>query len=138
MKTRSNDQSGFTLIECTFALLITMIGVLGAAGLLAVGIRKQVEARDTTSASSFAKAKIEQLQNTSPASALRARGGQLNADVVGYNDSPDPRYRRRWKIETYPLDAGVPANTQRITVQIVPATPGVRLPNVQVTALMAD
>ena len=133
---KSKRQAGFTLIECLIAMIITTIGLLAVSGLMAVGIRLQTESRDVVAANSFAKAKIEELQNYAPTAAQRARGGSLTTNVTNYNDSPDARFQRRWLIETYPNDAGVPANTQRITLVIIPNSPGVRLPNIRIVVLM--
>ncbi len=129
-------QSGFTLIECLVAMVITTIGLLAVAGLIAVGIRLQTESRDAISANSLAKAKIEELQNYAPTATQRARGGSLTSNVASYNDSPDSRYQRRWLIETNPTDAGVPANTQRITVVVVANSPDVRLPDIRIVVLV--
>ena len=133
---KSRRQSGFTLIECLIAMVITTVGLLAVAGLMAVGIRLQTDSRDAISANSLAKAKIEELQNYTPTVTQRARGGSLTSNIASYNDSPDSRYQRRWLIETNPTDAGVPANTQRITVVVVGNTPDVRLPNIRVIVLV--
>lgn len=129
-------QNGFTLIECLVAMVITTIGLLAAAGLVGVGIRLQTESRDAIAANALARAKVEELQNYPPNAAQRARGGSLTTNVTGYNDSTDTRFRRRWLVETRPLDAGVPAGTQRVTVVVVPNTQGVRLPSVELKVLV--
>jgi prepilin-type N-terminal cleavage/methylation domain-containing protein len=131
-------QRGSTLIECLIAMVITTVGLLAAAGLIGVGIRLQTESRDAIAANALARAKIEELQNYLPSAAARARGGSLTTNVNSYHDSPDTRFRRRWLIETRPADSGVPAGTQRITVVVVPNTPGVRLPPIQIRALVKD
>jgi prepilin-type N-terminal cleavage/methylation domain-containing protein len=135
-KIKTKRQSGFTLIECLVAMVITTIGLLAVVGLITVGIRLQSESRDAISANSLAKAKLEELQNYAPTATQRARGGSLTNNTANYNDSPDPRYQRRWLIETYPTDAGVPANTQRITVVMVANTPDVRLPDIRIVVLV--
>jgi prepilin-type N-terminal cleavage/methylation domain-containing protein len=133
---KTNRQQGFTLIECLVAMVITTIGLLAVVGLIAVSIRLQTESRDATAANSFAKAKIEELQNYAPTATQRARGGSLTADVTNYNDTPDVRYHRRWLIETYPTDAGVPSGTQRITVIVIANEGGVRLPSIELKTLV--
>lgn len=133
-----NRQDGFTLIECLIAMVITTIGLLAVAGLMGVGIRLQTESRDAIAATSFAKAKIEELQNYAPTAAQRTRGGNLTTNVTNYNDSPDARFQRRWLIETNPTDAGVPANTQRITVVITAQNPGIRLPITRLVVLVPN
>lgn len=131
-----DGQSGFTLIECLVAMVITTVGLLAAAGLIGVGIRLQTESRDAIAANAFARAKIEELQNYTPSATQRARGGSLTSNVANYNDSPDTRFRRRWLVETRPADPGVPAGTQRITIVVVPNVSGVRLPPIEVKALV--
>lgn len=135
-ETKSKRQSGFTLIECLVAMVITTIGLLAVAGLMAVGIRLQTESRNVISANSLAKAKIEELQNYAPTATQRARGGSLTGNVANYNDSPNSNFQRRWLIETNPADAGVPANMQRITVVIVGNTPDIRLPDIRIVTLV--
>jgi Tfp pilus assembly protein PilV len=137
IKSTTDNESGFSMIECLFGMVITMIGLLAMAGLIVVGLRFQVESRDLTTANSLARAKLEQLHNTSPTSAERARGGSLVTNVTNYNDSlSNGRYRIRWQVEVYPTDAGVPKDTQRITVVIVPDRPDVLLPPVQIVSLL--
>jgi|GEM_PF-1265008 len=135
-KTSKNvQQGGFTLIECLIAMVITLVGLLAVANLIVVGIRLQTESRDSTAAMALARAKIEQLQNYAPAAPQRVRGGSLTTDTIGYFDTPDTRFTRRWQVEINPTDAGVPSGTQRITVVVVPNRGGVRLPPVKVAVL---
>jgi prepilin-type N-terminal cleavage/methylation domain-containing protein len=132
----TNCQRGFSLIECLITMVITTIGLLAVVSLIAVGISLQTESRDATTANSFARAKMEELQNYAPTATQRARGGSLTSDVSNYNDAPDVRYRRRWQIETYPTDAGVPAGTQRITIMVIANEGGVRLPPIVIKTLV--
>lgn len=129
-------QSGFTLIECLIAMVITTVGLLSVAGLISIGIRLQTESRDAILAGSLARAKVEELQNYAPTASQRVRGGSLTANISNYNDSPDSRYTRRWQIETYPTDAGVPQGTQKITVALVSNYEDVRLPSIQIVTLV--
>ncbi len=131
-----SEVSGFSLIECLIAMVITTIGLLAVAGLMGVGIRLQTESRDATAANSLARAKIEELQNYAPSAAQRVRGGSLTSNTANYNDSPDARFQRRWQIETSPTDAGVPANTQKITVVLVANNKGIRLPDIRLVSLV--
>lgn len=142
LKKVSGQQAGFTLIECVIAMVITMIGVLATVALMAVGVRMQVVARDSTAGNAYARAKIEQLQNYSHTATQRcppavgASCGSTTSDVTNYNDVVDGRYRRRWLIENSSV-TGVPANTQRITVVVTPDIPGVLMPDVSVVALVS-
>jgi prepilin-type N-terminal cleavage/methylation domain-containing protein len=139
MKSLHNNNSpekGFSLIECLVAMVITTIGLLAVAGLIGVGIRLQTESRDATAATAFARAKIEQLENFAPTAAERAAGGSITANVANYNDTPDPKYRRRWLIETNATNAAVPVGTQRITISMTANQLGVRLPAVRLSVLV--
>ena len=131
---KRNNQSGFSLLECLFALVITVVGLTAVAGLVVEAIRLQAVSRDATAANALVKAKIEELRNFAPTAPRRAAGGSLTGNVTNYNDSPDARFRRRWQIEN--PTAGVPAGTQRVTVTILSNRPDVRLPNIQVQVLM--
>ena len=132
-----SDQKGFTLIECMIAMVITTIGLLAVVGLMVVGIRLQTESRDAIAANSLARAKIEELQNYAPTASQRVRGGSLTSNTTSYNDTPDSRFQRRWQIENNPTDAGVPSETQRITVSVISNSPSVRIPSVKVQSLVS-
>jgi prepilin-type N-terminal cleavage/methylation domain-containing protein len=129
------EPAGFSLVECLIAMVITTIGLLAVAELIVVGVRLQAESRDATSANSLARSKVEELQNYPPTASQRVRGGSLTSNVANYNDSPDPRLLRRWQVEVYPTDAGVPSGTQRITVVVVPNQGGERLPPIKLAVL---
>lgn len=135
-KAKKPDQLGFSLLECIFALVITVIGLTAVLGLVVEAIRLQTFSRDAVTANAIAKAKIEELRNYAPTATQRARGGSLTSNTANYNDSPNDRFRRRWRIETHPTDAGVPAGTQRVTVTSLANRPDVRLPDIQIQVLM--
>lgn len=136
LRANQDRQAGFSLIECLISMVITTVGLLAVLGLIGVGVRLQTESHDATSANSYARAKIEELQNYARTAPQRNRGGSLSANVANYNDTPDTRYRRRWRIETYPVDAGVPSGTQRITVTVIANEPGILLPLIELRALV--
>lgn len=85
----TNKNAGFSLLECMFALVITVVGLLAVAGLVVEAIRLQTVSRDATIANALAKAKIEELRNYAPTATQRARGGNLANNVTDYNDSPE-------------------------------------------------
>ncbi len=136
MNNVDEKQKGFSLIECLIAMVITTVGLLAVAGLIAIGIRLQTDSRDAITATSLAKAKTEELQNYSPTSSQRIRGGSSTTNVTNYNDLPDDRFRRRWQIEEYPSGAGVPQGMQRITVSVIANRSDVRLPTTKISALV--
>jgi len=119
------------------AMVLTLVGLLAVANLIVVGIRLQTESRDATAANAFAREKIEELENYAPIATQRVRGGSLTSDVANYFDTPDVRFKRRWLIETNPTDAGVPANTQRLTITVIPNQGGVLLPPVQLAVVVS-
>ena len=116
--------------------MIIAIGLTAALGLVVSAINLQSLSRDTNIANGLVKAKIEELSNYAPTAVERTRGGSLTTDVANYNDASDPRFRRRWLIEEYPTDAGVPMGTQRITITILPNRPDIEIFDVQVQILL--
>jgi prepilin-type N-terminal cleavage/methylation domain-containing protein len=136
MKAQKHNQDGFTLLECMFALVITVIGLTAVLGLVVSAINLHMFSRNGNDAREVSKAKIEQLRNFAPSAAERARGGSLTSDVTNYNDAPDPRFHRRWLIEEFPTDAGVPEGTQRITVITVSNRPDVLVQITQIQILV--
>ena len=134
--TGDDKTRGFTLIECLVAMVITTVGLLAAAGLITVGIRLQAESRNAIAATAIGKSKAEELQNYAPTAIARARGGSLTTNISGYSDVPDPRFVRRWLIETAPTDPGVPAGMQRIWVTVIPNRRDVQFTPVEITVLV--
>jgi len=144
MKQKNDGQAGFTLIECLSAMVILMVGALGAAVLIINGINMQKHARNITAANAFAKDKVEHLRSllpTSAASTGRPPGGNADADVANYNDlnsepgGATPRFKRRWLVESS-ATPGVPANTHRVTIRVTSNKPDVLLPTIQMQALL--
>ncbi len=136
MRHGKDKQKGFSLIECMFALVITVIGLSAVLGLVVSAINLQTFSRDASAADALAIAKMEQLRNYAPTAVERARGGSLTSTVANYNDAPDARFLRRWLIEEFPTDVGVPEGTQRVTVTMLSNRADVRLPNIQIQLLV--
>lgn len=135
MKSSLKNQKGFSLLECMFALIIITIGLGAVLAMVVSAIHLQTFSRNTIEANDFAKAKIEELRNYDPKSAKLNRSGSLTSDVTNYNDSPDPRFKRRWLIEEHPTDAGVPKGTKRITVKLISNRMDVNIPDIEVQVL---
>ncbi|HVF90834.1 MAG TPA: hypothetical protein VNH22_12255 [Blastocatellia bacterium] len=57
---RSNE-AGLTLIEATFAMLITVVGLVSLAGMFTIAMKTNASSRNFTTATTFAQDKIEQL-----------------------------------------------------------------------------
>jgi len=136
MRVTNTNNKGFSLIECMVAMVITVIGLSAVLGLVVSALNLQTYSRDSNAANSIAKTKIEQLRNFNAAAAERDRGGSLTANVLNYNDTPDPRFLRRWQIEEFPTDTFVPEGTQRVTVTIISDRPDVLIGTVQIQVLI--
>ncbi|NNE67419.1 MAG: prepilin-type N-terminal cleavage/methylation domain-containing protein [Pyrinomonadaceae bacterium] len=138
MNAGKHNQSGFSLLECMFAMVITVIGLSAVLGLVVSAINLHSFSRNRNDAKEVSKAKVEEIRNYAPGSAERARGGSLNSNVANYNDSPESRFRRRWLIEDFPTDAGVPEGTQRITVTTLSDRSDVLLQATQLQVLIPN
>lgn len=115
-------ERGFTLIECIVAMLVTVVGLLAALTLISYSIKNYTVSSDLAVANSLAKAKIEELRILS-----QAPGGNLTANAAGYFDEPSSKFVRRWQISTDTQ------GTQTLSVKINASTPGVLLPEVNLT-----
>lgn len=113
------NEHGFTLIECIIAMVITVVGLLGALTLISFAVKRYTVSSDLAIANSLAKSKIEELINLS-----QAPGGNLTNNTTGYFDQPTSKFIRRWQITTDSM------GTQNVSVGITPAYPGILLPEV--------
>jgi len=91
-------QTGFTLIEALIALVIIMVGLLGIAGLQALGVRNSAQAHVRSLASSDAKSLAADLRSNSAywsgAGAVQNlkvtwTGSGLNYDQAAFTSAPD-------------------------------------------------
>jgi prepilin-type N-terminal cleavage/methylation domain-containing protein len=137
MKVGKKRQKGFTLLECMFAMVITVIGLTAVLGMVVAAIHLETFSRDTSAATGFAKEKIEELRNYEPTATERGRGGSLTSDVTNYFDFPDGRFKRRWLIEESPTDTGVPTGTQRITLTVLSNRSDILITEVKITILVS-
>lgn len=100
---RRNAETGASLVEVLVALLVTAVGTLSVASLMAYGTSLQVTSRDTTSAAAIGRQQFERLRMLPPLSPERAVGGSLTADaanhfrVVATTSGP---LRCRWVVTT--------------------------------------
>jgi prepilin-type N-terminal cleavage/methylation domain-containing protein len=116
---QNKNERGFTLVECIIAMVVTVVGLLGVLTLIAFAVRSYTVSSDLAIANSLAKAKIEELRNIS-----QVPGGNLTTNTTDYFDQPTNKFIRRWQITN---DS---TGTQTISVGIVPAFPGVLLPEI--------
>lgn len=128
----NSSQAGLSLVECAFAMIVTMVGVMALSGLIAYGMRLQVVSRHATAANALAKAKIEELRTISPnvANSARAPGGSLTENLGNHFDFCDGGFTRRWEVT-----AG-PAGTQMVTVIVFAGDMQNLAPEVRVQALL--
>jgi Tfp pilus assembly protein PilV len=61
--TRRKNESGFTLVETSVALVVLMIGGLGIAAVFAYAIRSNTGARDRAAAIAVAQQQLERMRN---------------------------------------------------------------------------
>lgn len=104
MPTRRSE-AGATLVEVLVALLVTAIGTLSVATLMAYGTRLQSTSRDTTTAAGVARQTMERLRMLPPLSPSRQFGGSLTADVADYSTvitTPQGTFRCRWQVSIAP------------------------------------
>lgn len=116
---QTDRERGFTLIECIIAMVITVVGLLAVLTLIAYAAKIYTISGDLAIANSLAKDKIEELQNKS-----QSTGGDLTNNTTGYFDQPTSKFIRRWLITTDSM------GTRTLSVTVIPAYPGVLLPEV--------
>jgi Tfp pilus assembly protein PilV len=102
---RRNSEAGASLVEVLVAMLVTVVGTLSVATLMAYGTSLQVTSRDTTTAAAVARQQMERLRMLPPMSPSRAIGGSLTANVNNYTaevDTTHGRFRVRWQVTPGP------------------------------------
>jgi prepilin-type N-terminal cleavage/methylation domain-containing protein len=113
-----NNERGFTLVEAMVAMMISAIGLIGMAELMAVTLRMQQLGRNSTSATRLAQDKVDELTTVGFDDASMQCGGSIDADVENFNDSTaNGTYKRRWVVSAGP--DGSPTLRQ-ITVRVIP------------------
>ena len=97
--------------------LILTIGLVAMAQLLGIATVMHADAREASTATQLAQAKIEELMklNLSTAAAVQITGSDsLATNVTNYFDVPQTAITRRWRVA-----AGPAANTRLLTVRVV-------------------
>lgn len=105
------NNTGFSLLECVFAIVILTTGLLAVAALASVSVRRETFAYKTSETSTLAASKIEEIK-----AGNLVVGGSLTSDVTGYADVPNFDYSRRWQI------SDGPGGTKQVTVVVFPQT----------------
>ena len=139
---RTNEQSGFTLIEAAIAALILLVSIVFVAQMFVTAMQQNRTSRRFTHATAIAQSKLEEL-NALPLERLRyggdlgpAEGGgerdlaefsdfvavdNVDTDRIGVVERDKANYARYWKIEP---DPGGWGGMYRITVRVVSRRPG--------------
>jgi type II secretory pathway pseudopilin PulG len=116
------SERGFTLVEAIVALVVSTIGLLTLAQMMAVTLQMQQLGRNSTSAARMAQDKVDELTTVGFTDPSMQCGGSLTADVANYNDTPDgvTNYKRRWVVANGPDGAGSSLNLRQVTVRVIP------------------
>ena len=102
---KGNRQAGFTFIETMIAMAIFTIGILGLYGMQMASARENVIANKTTTASTWAVDRVEQLLALDYTDPLLSETGVENG-CAGFSDMPnsdhvdsmDPLYVVYWNV----------------------------------------
>ena len=116
-----SSSRGASLIEVLIATLVLTIGLVGMAQLMGVSMLMHLNAREATTATQLAQAKVDELMKlnmaTAPAVQITpANASSLTTNVANYFDSPQAAITRRWRIQPGPA-----ANTRVLTVRVINA-----------------
>jgi hypothetical protein len=123
----SRGEAGSSLAEVLVALVVTAVGTLSMATLIAYGTRLQTTSRDTTLATAVGRQQIERLRMLPPLNPSRAAvvtpcasppcpPGSLTADVPNYFTvvpTPAGQFRCRWTV------APGPAGTKQVQMVVL-------------------
>lgn len=100
----AQSEAGFSLVETMVASLVLTIGLVGLAQLLAVATIMHSDARQATTGTVLAQAKLDELMKldfaASPAIQL---GGSISSSMVNFSDTPEPGIDRRWLVTNGPV-----------------------------------
>jgi len=110
----ARGEAGFSLVETMIASLVLTVGLVGLLQLLAVATVMHSDARQATTATLLAQAKIDELmkKNLSTSAAVQ-EGGSISANVANYFDTPEDGITRRWLVAPGPV-----TGTRLLTVQV--------------------
>jgi prepilin-type N-terminal cleavage/methylation domain-containing protein len=125
LKIKKKESKGYTLIECVIAMVVSLVGLLAIYSLVFTSVRIQILSREMSLTNSYAREKVEELKNSS-----RVVGGGVDSNVLGYFDTPSPKYVRRWQI------SGDTVGTQTVTVRVLPTVTDTLMPDATLVTRM--
>ena len=100
----AQGEAGFSLVETMVASLVLTIGLVGLAQLLAVATIMHSDARQATTGTVLAQAKLDELMKADfSLNSAVALGGSLAANVADHFDQPEPGIDRRWQVTAGPV-----------------------------------
>jgi Tfp pilus assembly protein PilV len=115
---RKSDQSGFTILETTIAMLIMLIVALGSASLFSFSVYNNSAGSDRATSIAIAQQALERLRsarfNATTTDASLNAGINVQAGIV--------RDRRKFTMTVTIID--ITANLKSITVSVVPQSIG--------------
>ena len=116
------SERGFTLVEAIVALVVSTIGLMALAQMMAVTLQMQQLGRNSTSAARMAQDKVDELTTVGFTDPSMQCGGSLTEDQANFSDSPDgvTNYKRRWVVASGPDGAGTSLNLRQVTVRVIP------------------
>ena len=97
-------EAGFSLVETMVASLVLTIGLVGLAQLLAVATVMHSDARQATTSTVLAQAKMDELMKSGTLSLSSVQLGSIASNMGGFYDEPEPGITRRWQVNDGPVD----------------------------------
>jgi hypothetical protein len=97
-------EAGFSLVETMVASLVLTVGLVGLGQLLAVATVMHSDARQATTSTVLAQAKMDELMKANGLSLSSIQLGSLASNMTGFYDEPEPGITRRWQVNEGPVD----------------------------------
>jgi hypothetical protein len=98
------SEAGFSLVETMVASLVLTVGLVGLGQLLAVATVMHSDARQATSSTVLAQAKMDELMKSGTLSPSSVQLGSIASNMGGFYDEPEPGITRRWQVNDGPVD----------------------------------
>ena len=99
------SEAGFSLVETMVASLVLTIGLVGLGQLLAVATVMHSDARQATTSTVLAQAKMDELMKSGTLSLSSVQLGSIASNMGGfYDELPELGITRRWQVNDGPVD----------------------------------